>query len=53
MSTPTIHTIDLKFQGLTNAIASYVIESSEGPVLVETGPMSTKDQLVAELGRLG
>ncbi len=40
-----IHTIDLKFQGLDHVIAAFLIETSEGPVLVETGPYSTFEHL--------
>lgn len=36
-----LHTIDLQFQGIENAIAAFLIETSEGPILVETGPHST------------
>lgn len=48
----TIHTLDLHF--LTDeAIASFVVETSEGPVLVETGPHSTFRHLEAGLKNLG
>lgn len=36
-----IELIDLKFQGYEGAIASYLIKTSDGPVLIETGPYST------------
>ena len=36
-----IKTIDLHFQGHPETIASFLIETTEGPVLVETGPHST------------
>lgn len=36
-----VHLIDLKFLGHDSAIGSYLIETTEGPVLVETGPHST------------
>jgi len=36
-----IETIDLHFQGLVHAIAAYLIPSSDGPILIETGPYST------------
>lgn len=35
-----INTLDLNFQGVEKAIASFLIDSTEGPVLVETGPYS-------------
>lgn len=47
-----IHTLDLEFQ-VPQAIAAFVIESSEGPILVETGPHSVLPRLVAELKKLG
>ena len=33
--------IDLHFQGLEHAIAAFLIETDDGPVLIETGPYST------------
>ena len=36
-----IHIIDLHFKHLAQTIASFLIETSDGPVLVETGPHST------------
>jgi glyoxylase-like metal-dependent hydrolase (beta-lactamase superfamily II) len=36
-----IHVLDLNFLNLPHTIASFLIESSEGPVLIETGPHST------------
>ncbi|HSR70695.1 MAG TPA: MBL fold metallo-hydrolase [Acidobacteriota bacterium] len=48
-----IHTIDLRFQGIEQAIASYLVEAPQGPVLVECGPASTLDRLRGEIRRLG
>jgi glyoxylase-like metal-dependent hydrolase (beta-lactamase superfamily II) len=48
-----IHTIDLNFQGVSQTIAAYLVVGSEGPVLVETGPASTLQNLQAELANLG
>lgn len=48
-----LHTLDLKFQNVSQTIASYLIEGPQGPVLVETGPGSTLSTLVAELDRHG
>ena len=48
-----IHTIDLQFQGEHQSIASYVIESSEGPIIVETGPHSTFPMLERGLQAIG
>jgi glyoxylase-like metal-dependent hydrolase (beta-lactamase superfamily II) len=39
------HTLDLHFQGYNEAIAAFLIESSAGPILIETGPYSTFDAL--------
>lgn len=36
-----IHVLDLDFLGVDHAIASFLIETSAGPVLIETGPYST------------
>ena len=48
-----IHTIDLNFQGLTNNIAAFLVETSEGPVLVETGPHSTLGYLTNGIKKAG
>ncbi len=48
-----LHTLDLNFLGLDHAIASYLIETSEGPVLIESGPYSTFSALEVELGKKG
>ncbi|MEO0897476.1 MAG: MBL fold metallo-hydrolase [Bacteroidota bacterium] len=47
-----VHTFDLNFQ-TTEAIAFFVIPTSEGPVLVETGPHSTYPYLESHLKSLG
>jgi glyoxylase-like metal-dependent hydrolase (beta-lactamase superfamily II) len=46
-----IHTIDLNYQHTPHAIAAYLVMGSTGPVLVETGPMSTLQNLVTALGQ--
>ncbi len=48
-----IHTIDLKFQGLLENIAAFLVESSAGPILVETGPHSTLPNLLAGIESAG
>jgi glyoxylase-like metal-dependent hydrolase (beta-lactamase superfamily II) len=48
-----IHTLDLNFLNMPHAIASYLIEGSEGPVLVESGPSSTLDTLKTRLAEHG
>ncbi len=40
-----VHTIDLKFQNENHSIAAFLIESSSGLVLIETGPASTFSSL--------
>ena len=48
-----IHLIDLKFQGIDHAIGAYLVETSEGPILIETGPYSTFKTLQAGLQSAG
>ena len=40
-----VHVLDLNFLGIDHAIASFLIETSQGPVLIETGPHSTFESL--------
>ncbi|MDW7695629.1 MBL fold metallo-hydrolase [Flammeovirgaceae bacterium SG7u.111] len=40
-----VKTIDLNFLGIPKVIASYLIETAEGPILIETGPHSTYPHL--------
>lgn len=47
--TVKIHTLDLNFQNVPQAIAAYLVMGPEGPVLVETGPASTLDNLQAAI----
>lgn len=53
MASSRIVTLDLKFQGKTQAIASYLIKHSAGAVLIETGPGSTLSALEAALSAEG
>lgn len=48
-----IHIIDLNFLETKDAIACFLIESDQGPVLVETGPESTYPILEKEINKLG
>ncbi len=48
-----IHTIDLNFLNIPQSIAAYLVETSEGPVLIESGPYSTYPQLQQEVERVG
>lgn len=48
-----IHTIDLNFQGIPEAIAAYLVQGPEGWLLIETGPMTTLDRLRHEIRQMG
>ena len=48
-----IHPIDLHFQGQTEIIASYLIESGKDLALIETGPGSTLPKLLEGILSLG
>ncbi len=48
-----IHTLDLKFLGVSQVIAAYLVETGEGPVLIETGPHSTFKYLKAGIEKAG
>ena len=48
-----IKTIDLHFLNIDRAIASFLVETSEGPILIESGPHSTFPQLVAQIKNAG
>ena len=49
----TIHTLDLNFLGIPNAIAAYLIPHAHGAVLVECGPGSTVQALQDGLAHYG
>lgn len=53
MPTLKIHTIDLNFLDNSQTIAAYLIETSVGPVLVETGPYSTYETLRKGIKKTG
>lgn len=48
-----IHVIDLHFLDTKDAIATFLIETSEGPILIETGPESTFLQLRRAINEIG
>jgi glyoxylase-like metal-dependent hydrolase (beta-lactamase superfamily II) len=48
-----IHTIDLHFQGMPGVIASFLLESEGQWALIETGPGSCHDALIAGLRAAG
>ena len=47
-----IHVLDLHFK-VESAIASFLVETSEGPILIETGPHSTFEFLKKGLEKHG
>lgn len=49
----TIHTLDLNFLQEQSAIASFLIETSDGLVLIESGPETTFNFLTDEIHKLG
>jgi glyoxylase-like metal-dependent hydrolase (beta-lactamase superfamily II) len=48
----SLHTLDLNFQSVPNAIASYAVLHPKGVVLIDCGPGSTIESLTAALKRL-
>jgi len=48
-----IHVLDLKFLGIDHAIAAFLIESNDGPILIETGPHSTYQHLKDQVRQAG
>ncbi|AEB12302.1 MBL fold metallo-hydrolase [Marinithermus hydrothermalis] len=48
-----IHTIDVHHAGVPRIIASFVVETQDGPVLIETGPESAYARLAEGLEALG
>lgn len=53
MDTTTIHILDLNFMGESSSIASYLLPSSEGLILIETGPETTFNTLIEGIKALG
>lgn len=48
-----LHTIDLKFLGIPQAIGCYLFETENGIALIETGPFSTFPELSKQIQSLG
>jgi glyoxylase-like metal-dependent hydrolase (beta-lactamase superfamily II) len=48
-----IHVIDLGFQGTAGLIASFLVESDDGLILIEPGPESTRAKLLEGIRALG
>ncbi len=44
-----IKILDLNFQGVPKVLSSFLIKTEEGPILIETGPHSTLDNLKSAL----
>jgi glyoxylase-like metal-dependent hydrolase (beta-lactamase superfamily II) len=53
MNDPIIHTLDLNFRGRSGTLGAYLIPHSNGGILIETGPGSTINKLIAQLDSLG
>lgn len=53
MNEPVIHTIDLHFLGRSGTVGAYLVPYTGGCILVETGPGSTIQGLVAGVTDLG
>lgn len=53
MSLPRIHVLDLEFLDATSAIAAFLIESTNGLILVETGPETTFKHLEKAVAAAG
>ena len=53
MDDPIIHIIDLIFLGRSGTIAAYLVPHSKGAILVETGPCSTINNLIAGIQQHG
>jgi glyoxylase-like metal-dependent hydrolase (beta-lactamase superfamily II) len=48
-----VHTLDLNFLGMPQAIAAYLVVGPAGPALIESGPASTLEALRARLAEHG
>ncbi len=52
-SLPKVHVLDLEFMGIEKTIASFLVETSHGPILFETGPYSTFPTLKSAIQKAG
>lgn len=48
-----VHPINLEFHGTVLEIFSFLIETSEGPIIIETGPHSSNENLVKGIEKIG
>lgn len=53
MKNSDIHIIDLEFLDLSNAIATFLIPSDDGLILIESGPESTYEHLIDAIKEKG
>ncbi|MDX9704512.1 MAG: MBL fold metallo-hydrolase [Weeksellaceae bacterium] len=53
LSTPIIHILDLNFLNESSSIASFLIESSDGLILIESGPETTFKSLQSAIAEKG
>lgn len=53
MDDPIIHTIDLNFLGRAGTIGAYLVPYTSGGILIESGPCSTTENLIAGLKTFG
>lgn len=53
MTTSDIHIIDLKFLDIPDAIASFLIPSDDGLILIESGPETTYNHLIEAIKNQG
>ncbi|WP_027481330.1 MBL fold metallo-hydrolase, partial [Deinococcus pimensis] len=51
--TPAVRALDLAFQGVPGVISSFVVDTPEGPAVVDPGPGSTLGALERGLAELG
>ena len=48
-----VHILDLRHQGYKQTIAAFLVETSIGPVLLETGPFAVHKRLKKEIKKVG
>lgn len=48
-----VHILDQEFLGIPHAIASFLVEAPDGPILIETGPAGVQERLEQKVRALG
>ena len=48
-----IHIVDLNFREQEKSIASFILETAKGPIVIETGPYSTISKIQDALSSMG